>query len=194
MNSVRSLSGPSSILVLCLLVGGACGHETTAPQNETERMTRAIDRSSVQVGSMVRSWKLGDALGSDHSGHRPTSSRPSRAISSSSWGDECNGLDVTLIIHDLGPALEAEIHFANPNDGPWSGELNLDFAHHDEPSVRHGVVQNVEATIPPGGWQSLYVLMVRPETPGTYHFRAFGISGQAREFFRVEDGTPIWIP
>ena len=185
MNSVRPRYGPSSILVLCLLVTGACDHDATAPRDQTERVARPVEPSSAQVGPMVESWKRVDA---------PESPPPSRAISSSDWGDACNGLDILLTIHDLGPTLEAEIHFINPNDGPWSGAFNLDFAHYDDPTVRHGVVQNVEATIPPGGWQSLYVLMVRPETPGVYDFRAFGISGQARESFRVKDGSPIWMP
>ena len=73
-------------------------------------------------------------------------------------------------------AIEAIIQATNPNLGTWSGELNLTFESDGEPSVRHVLVDNVAVELGPDGILSLFVLMTRPSSNGTY--RAFGVSGE----------------
>jgi hypothetical protein len=101
-------------------------------------------------------------------------------------GDECNGLEIYVTLHDMGALMEVEAQFHNPNECRWIGELNVDYAHEDDPSVRHGVVRNLDAEIDPGGWAGLFVLMLKPEAPGVYDFRALGISGKASAPFAID--------
>lgn len=190
MTRFHSTTGQLLALMLCLLVGAACENETLTTPATVRQLSRPLDRSTAEVSSLVRSWELADTTASDHSRHHPATTPLPRAVSTVNGGDPCNGLDITLIIHDFGSTLEAEIHFTNSNDGPWSGELNLDFARHDEPTIRHGVVQNVETTIQPGGWQSLYVLMVRPEIPACTTFGRSESVARPRSCFASMTGRP----
>jgi hypothetical protein len=183
MKKIRSLCAPLPLIALCGLLASGCESELITPRDELGPVLSSA--ASEQINSVVQSWELVDTSETDHSEILSASPQTPTLKSGPETGDECNGLEIYVILHDMGATMEVEAHFHNPNEGQWNGELNVDFAREDAPFVRYGVVQNVDAEIAPGGWASLFVLMVKPGIPGVYDFRALGISGKASESFPI---------
>ena len=147
----------------------------------------------LMVMLMVAGCGGGSGLPSDVDGLDASIAGPEQGMgpvtSDGGSGDACSGLEVFLTLHDFGSTLEASIQFHNPGPASWQGELNLDYVHTSEPSTRHVVLQNVDAEIGPGSWHILDVLLLTPDVPGVYEFRAFGINGIAVRSFEVDSAT-----
>ncbi len=167
-------------VVLVVALMSACGGEGPSSPAAVARSPGGESDRSVVVGAVVLSWKL---MRDPRSQYLEPIASP--AESAPDRGDPCSGLAIAMQLHDLGSVVEAEIYFHNPNEGMWTGELNVDFASEDQPAVRHVVVDNIDVEIEPEAGVTLFVTLALPGSPHTYDFRAFGVGGEAHRGFPV---------
>ncbi len=167
----RRVNALATSVALALLLTTACSQTSLAPRVD-ERDSNATFGGHRAI---VRSCELVRLPAAEYQGLLASP----RASTAPDSGDPCGGLEITMVIYEHDDLVELDVHFVNPNEGVWSGELNIDLASESEPEVRYVVVQNVDVEIDPDEGVSLFVTLALPGSSDAHDIRAFGISGEA---------------